>query len=477
MFKTITVLFCFSLPLFGAVTHGLLGSYYDDLNLTEFVETRIDSVINFDDTTLGAAPAGTKVKPDGQYSIRWTGFVRIDSTGSWQFFTMSNDGVRLWLGEDKLIDNWTTHTAKEDRASRSLQKGWYPIRLEYFQDGGGSIMQLRFQGPGFKKAIIPSANLSAFDPRAGIPTVDAGQDRFVELPTDTLTLTGTATDTNGVIVVYRWEQTAGPSPARLEGTDSPTLHLSGLVEGKYVFRLTVIDNDGDQASDEVVVMVVPQAGEPLVSGELKKWHKVTLTFDGPPSAETATPNPFLDYRLTVTFTAPDGRIIQVPGFYAADGRAAETSADFGRKWQAVVIPDQVGLWRYKASFRFGSNIAVDLNEESGEPTAFDGVEGSFTVAPSDKQAPDFRAKGLLQYVGGHHLRFAETGEYFLKGGADSPENFLAYYEFDGTWDNGGKPLPGLINGLHRYEPHLGDWRPGDPTWQDGKGKGIIGALN
>jgi hypothetical protein len=53
----------------------------------------------------------------------------------------------------------------------------------------------------------------------------------------------------------------------------------------------------------------------VVSGELKQWHKVTLTFTGPDTSENAGPNPFRDYRLNVTFTNGDKRHI-VPGYYA-----------------------------------------------------------------------------------------------------------------------------------------------------------------
>ena len=90
----------------------------------------------------------------------------------------------------------------------------------------------------------------------------------------------------------------------------------------------------------------------------------------------------------------------------------------------------------------------------------DGLGGSFSVAEPLPGEP-----GMLRYVGGHHLRRAGSGEFFLKGGVDSPENFLAYHEFDQTPPK------------HRYEPHVADFRAGDPTWQDGKGKGILGALN
>jgi hypothetical protein len=67
----------------------------------------------------------------------------------------------------------------------------------------------------------------------------------------------------------------------------------------------------------------------------------------------------------------------------------------------------------------------------------------------------------------------------LKGGADSPENFLAYDEIDGTYDSdadsGSYKAVGVF--IHKYGPHVQDWKPGDPSWKGGKGKGIIGALN
>ena len=62
-----------------------------------------------------------------------------------------------------------------------------------------------------------------------------------------------------------------------------------------------------------------------VSGQLKQWHNVTITFDGPASAEDATPNPFTDYRLSVTFAQGERKVV-VCGYYAADGRAGETGA-------------------------------------------------------------------------------------------------------------------------------------------------------
>jgi hypothetical protein len=216
-----------------------------------------------------------------------------------------------------------------------------------------------------------------------------------------------------------------------------------------------------------------------IRGELKKWHTITIMFAGPDTNEDAEPNPFLDYRLNVTFRRGNKQYV-VPGYYAADGDAAETSGTSGNKWCVHFVPDEEGKWSYKTSFRTGSDIAINSDEKAGKSAAFDGVKGTFTIGPTDKKGRDFRAKGFLKYVGKRYLQFGETGEYFLKGGADSPENFLAYADFDGTFDAGELKREGEASGkefLHRYGPHVKDWKAGDPTWKNGKGKGMIGALN
>jgi len=213
-----------------------------------------------------------------------------------------------------------------------------------------------------------------------------------------------------------------------------------------------------------------------ISGELKQWHNVTLTFDGPLTGEEAENNPFMNYRLNVTFSNGEYTFV-VPGYFAADGDAANTGARSGNKWRAHLVPFAPGTWTWSASFRKGFKIAVSDYAMAGEPCSFDGETGTFTVEATDKSAPDFRAAGMLQYVGEHYLQFAGSKTYFLKGGADSPETFLGYADFDGTFDNGGIPLPTLTNGLRTYSAHIKDWKKGDPSWMDGKGKGMIGALN
>ncbi len=310
----------------------------------------------------------------------------------------------------------------------------------------------------------------------GDPQAHAGADKSIVLPASSVVLDGTSSDSDGSITGHAWTQVSGPAAAGLAGASGASLTASGLVEGTYVFRYTVTDNSGKTASDEVSVFVLPASGgSALIAGELKKWHKVTLSFSGPASSETASPNPFTDYRLDVTFThLASGKTYLVPGYYAADGNAANTSASSGNVWRVHFAPDETGAWSYSASFRTGSNVAVNASPSAGSSAGhFDGDSGNFSIAPSDKTGIDFRGKGRLEYVGKHHLRFAETGEYFMKAGVDAPENLLAYEDFDGDFKTDGRS----DNLVKSWAPHAGDWQAGDPVWGDGKGKGLIGAVN
>lgn len=218
-----------------------------------------------------------------------------------------------------------------------------------------------------------------------------------------------------------------------------------------------------------------------MEGDLKQWHKVTLVINGPETSEWAKENPFLDYKLEATFLKGN-KSFKVPGFFAADGNAGETSAESGNVWKIHFRPDEAGTWTYKISFKKGKNVVVLDEDSAGESFSLDGKEGTFEITESDKTGDDFRAKGRIINGEKGYFKFQGTNEIWIKNGADSPENFLAYHEFDQTHRFTLKKVirEGEANPeeeLHKYEPHISDWKEGNPTWQNGKGKGIIGALN
>jgi hypothetical protein len=122
-------------------------------------------------------------------------------------------------------------------------------------------------------------------------------------------------------------------------------------------------------------------------------------------------NPFL-IDVSVTFTSPSGNNFVVPAFYDGDGSGGLD----GNVWRVRFSPNETGDWDYVST--------------SSEPQ-LNGHNGTFTVSdPSGCTAyaagglPDFGCVGRLQAVNQHYLRFAE-GPYWLKGGEDDPEDFLA----------------------------------------------------
>jgi gliding motility-associated-like protein len=97
-----------------------------------------------------------------------------------------------------------------------------------------------------------------------VPTVNAGVDKTIQLPANTTNLTATASDPDGTISSYLWEKVSGPA-ATMANTANPTVSLSALVAGTYVFKVTVTDNSAATASDQVTVAVTAANQSPTAN--------------------------------------------------------------------------------------------------------------------------------------------------------------------------------------------------------------------
>jgi hypothetical protein len=210
-----------------------------------------------------------------------------------------------------------------------------------------------------------------------------------------------------------------------------------------------------------------------IKGSLNKWHKITLELDGPQASESE--GTFKNYRMDVSFThTSSGSKITVPGYFAADGNAAESSAKTGNKWQAILRPDKTGEWTYSIKFYEGTNVAYATTPIGLNATySVSGTVGTIGETPTTLPAYDMRATGRL-LKDGNHMKWAETGKHYLKVGPDSPENLIDYdgFDFDGVRQTGEDKYY-----MHSFTPHEKDWINGDPLWKTNKGKGLIGALN
>jgi hypothetical protein len=97
----------------------------------------------------------------GRIPARWTGQVQAPVSGFYRFSTGSDDGVRLSIGGQVLIDNWTDHGYTLDSAAPiHLEAGQrYDVNLEFYENGGGAVIRLFWSHPGQPTQAIPQSRL------------------------------------------------------------------------------------------------------------------------------------------------------------------------------------------------------------------------------------------------------------------------------------------------------------------------------
>ncbi len=136
---------------------GVKGDYYNGTDLRDLVLTRMDPQINF---SWGSDSPDPLIDVD-LFSVRWTGEVEAAFTETYTFYTMSDDGVRLWVDGQQLIDDWNDHGDTENRGKIDLVAGnVYSLVLEYYENVGGAGVQLRWSSASTPKDLIPQAALS-----------------------------------------------------------------------------------------------------------------------------------------------------------------------------------------------------------------------------------------------------------------------------------------------------------------------------
>ncbi|HWN96077.1 MAG TPA: PA14 domain-containing protein, partial [Methylomirabilota bacterium] len=235
---------------------GLRATYFSGTNLTGPVLTRIDDTVNFawnanspDPTTL-----------PGAFSARWKGKVRANQSGTYSFFTLSDDAVRLWVNGVSLINNWTPHALMEDSNSITLVAGhYYEVTMEYFNASGAGSAVLSWQPPGEAKQIIPVANLTPHQNNnppwlTAISNVVAARNASVTFP-------ASAVDADAPVQSLIFSLDPGaPAGASIDpttGVFSWTLSAAQPF-GAYSITLRVTDTGTPEMSDAQTFTVVVQ---------------------------------------------------------------------------------------------------------------------------------------------------------------------------------------------------------------------------
>lgn len=139
---------------------GLLARWFGGTELSDKpLLVRLEGNLAY---TMSSDQSPAPGVPGENVSARWEGFVEAPVAGAYTFSTRSDDGVRLWVNGTQVVDNWTDHAPVDDFAPRpvTLTAGQrVPIRLEWFQGGGGGEISLLWSYPGQERQAIPKTRL------------------------------------------------------------------------------------------------------------------------------------------------------------------------------------------------------------------------------------------------------------------------------------------------------------------------------
>jgi MSHA biogenesis protein MshQ len=150
-------------------TRGLVGHYFKGREFAGKPALRLDKEIGFDWGEGGPGLRGTGIE---DFCVRWTGLLKAEKSGTYTFITESDDGARLWVNGQKLVDQWVDQGATEHKGELKLEAGKsYDLVMEYYENTGFASAKLSWTVDGAEKKIIPS---SALTPKV---LTDKGQKR------------------------------------------------------------------------------------------------------------------------------------------------------------------------------------------------------------------------------------------------------------------------------------------------------------
>jgi glucose/arabinose dehydrogenase len=152
-------------------TKGLAQTIYNNRDRTGTLVTRNVKVVDFD---WGEGSPHPLIHPD-TFFARFRGKVQPEFTETYTFYAAADDGVRLFVNGQLLIDQWNDSSGDELSGTIDLQAGQkYDLRFDYFENGGPAKAQLLWSSPSTPKQVIPRAKLfSTIMPQTIAPTADA----------------------------------------------------------------------------------------------------------------------------------------------------------------------------------------------------------------------------------------------------------------------------------------------------------------
>jgi hypothetical protein len=276
-----------SSPIAAGSGAGVRGTYYDNPDFTALRRARVDAAINFQ---WGAGSPSSTMQAD-TFSARWTGQLQPRLTQSYRFHTRTDDGVRLWINGALVIDKWIDQGAVEwSSAPIPLTAGQkYDFVMEYYENAGDALAELRWSAPSLLKEIIPTTQL--YRPPAVLATIPATQ----VLQGNQLAVTVLPSSFDPLLSSQPWAD----FEAEIDGTTDLVLFRKPQFSGS-----TSAFTDAAKTRETTVVATFPAGNSSTralhvkwswAPGAVNPWLRLTT------AGASTLPNPVIDFRRSLRF--------------------------------------------------------------------------------------------------------------------------------------------------------------------------------
>ncbi len=131
---------------------GWLATYYTDKELNNKAFERNDLSIDFDWTTVPP----TSNFQETEFSVSWEGILTTRFNEEYTFSLLSDDGVRMWVDNELIIDDWNVFALKENQGKIALSQGEHNVRVEYFQNAGEANIHLFWESESQSRELVPA---------------------------------------------------------------------------------------------------------------------------------------------------------------------------------------------------------------------------------------------------------------------------------------------------------------------------------
>jgi hypothetical protein len=294
----------------GGGGNGLAVTYYNNIDFTGTTVTGVDPVVDF---SWGGGSPSAAIGVD-TFSARWTGQVEAPVTGTYTFYTQSDDGVRLWVNGQQLVNNWTNHASTENSGTIALTAGQrYDIRMEFYENGGSAVARLSWSAPSIAKAIVPTTRLFA---AAGPPPPTAIRVNFQPsgspVPAGYLADTGLVFAARGNGQSYGWNADNSAQTRDRNASNSPDQRYDTVT---HLQKPAVPDAIWELAVPNGTYTVRLVSGDPShFDGVFRTTAEGVLVVNGTPTTSTRW------IEGTATVTVSDGRLTIRSGAGASNNK-------------------------------------------------------------------------------------------------------------------------------------------------------------